>query len=92
MQVRQNYVEQIMRHTESTSIIAGPWKKAAYLCLLFLMSCGSGSALDEPRDDQSPVIEDDNLVFSGPVHYLHGYIRSDQVGISLLPVDETFEL
>ena len=94
MQVRQDYVEQIMRHTESTSTIAGPWKKAAYLCLLFLMSCGSGSApsLDEPRDDQSPVIEDENLIFSSPVHYLHGYIRSDQVGIRLLPIDETFEL
>ena len=83
-----------MRHTESTSTIAGPWKKAAYLCMLFLMGCGSGSdqSLDEPRDDQSPVIEDNNLVFSGPVHYLHGYIRSDQVGIRLLPIDETFEL
>jgi len=25
-------------------------------------------------------------------NYLHGYIRSDQVGIRLLPIDETFEL
>ncbi len=83
-----------MRHTDLTSTIAVPWKVAAYLCLLFLIACGSGSdsSLDDPRDDQTPVIDDDNLVFSGPVHFLHGYIRSDQVGIRLLPIDETFEL